>query len=661
MACSSNDIKQGAAEQVGVSKSAAVAAPDSTPVGDSADPTELTLEWKETMGGGVKTGSDSLTVELTNTTDRPQTGRLSLMGTGLDGRVAWRQMGSFSLAANEKANLAVPVSALPVQAEVATSMAVLQAEIDRPDAIMRPHTRPLYYIFSNGYAQVELYSEVEALKLVNGGLRTSDPMDVRGLVWDDTKSAMQAIDMKATADPTQPRQGLAMRTTSPPTLSAASSGGAAPMSGNAYVKFCGYWYVSYMDGGFGEDVWNTNAFMWQPAPYASAEVWDSSNNTWWSGHLNQSGCTPWIPTYSYYLLYFGYWTWDNCDYTGGRSICFHNVLGYSPYYPSGIQISHYSGASGSMETIYAQVGYNDDAIQTAAITDKMLLLNKARLDASLDALLPNSATYWIYANYAGPDPVMSYCGGDGNVYIGTQSGGGVFPGSWWKFIVGHEIGHCTQLRQMGYLTNGLGGSDYDDGNEPAPPNGKYVCRCDNVYSPDPPYYIAKKHCLNSRELSRVAQYEGFAHFFATKVWNNDTQADATFVYYKRFQNSETSFTEPPMAKNGFDPIKWLETTPGTGTSPPGCKTPWSGLGVEFDWLTFFYNVTSRDSGRAATRTTLPDLYNIYELACGGTCTNTTAPTGVQLYNAACTYFVSHSRLTAWYRFRDTMTAHGVFH
>jgi hypothetical protein len=198
------------AQQSSAAASTAVATSD--PRVDGAGPTQVTMQWKERLGGAAKKAGESLLAEITNNTDEPQQGRLVLAAVRLASRVANRPVGKFSVPARGRTTVTVPVSALPIQCEVALSYAVLQAEIDSPEGVLRLSSRLLHYIFSGGYTQAELYSDDEVRMLPNGGLRTSDPMDVRGKVL-DASGTMQDIDDKANATPGRGRQGFSVRLT----------------------------------------------------------------------------------------------------------------------------------------------------------------------------------------------------------------------------------------------------------------------------------------------------------------------------------------------------------------------------------------------------------------------------------------------------------------
>jgi hypothetical protein len=88
-------------------------------------PTEVTIKWKEKLGGTIKQAKDSLVAEITNNTDHVVEGRLLLVASGLDGRLAERPVGKFGVLGGGQTTVTVPVSALPIQTEVATSFAVL--------------------------------------------------------------------------------------------------------------------------------------------------------------------------------------------------------------------------------------------------------------------------------------------------------------------------------------------------------------------------------------------------------------------------------------------------------------------------------------------------------------------------------------------------------
>jgi hypothetical protein len=107
----------------------------------------------------------------------------------------------------------------------------------------------------------------------------------------------------------------------------------------------------------------------------------------------------------------------------------------------------------------------------------------------------------------------------------------------------------------------------------------------------------------------VAEEEATAHLFAAKLWNYDWQANATFVYYKPFHELNGQWVYPPNKHaDAYHASKWM-------TSTAHCTLPWTDRGVEWDWLAFYWNATSRDR---PNYTKLSQLASIYSYACTGT-------------------------------------------
>ena len=142
-----------------------------------------------------------------------------------------------------------------------------------------------------------------------------------------------------------------------------------------------------------------------------------------------------------------------------------------------------------------------------------------------------------------------------------------------------------------------------------------MCNCNGVPSEQ------GQHCLNSQGPWDVGAKEGFAQFYGDKLYNFDTEPNATFVYYKPFPNSTTPGDDapPPVAKDGFGDY-YNNPGPDLRWNMKKCGGGYNGTSVEYDWMRFYYNIGSQDSGRAATRTQMLDLFAIYKLACGTQCT-----------------------------------------
>jgi hypothetical protein len=214
----------------------------------------------------------------------------------------------------------------------------------------------------------------------------------------------------------------------------------------------------------------------------------------------------------------------------------------------------------------------------------MLKTNADRIDTGLDPLIISTNTTYlqILANLGCNDSRPDTACANG---IGPQSGGNGEPGAWWKFLIAHELGHA--FNGPGIFVNGRSSDDTLS-----------YCRCDHVIN-------GPEHCLQQSHASVYATGEAYAHFFSAKIWNNDSQGNGKFVYYKKFKNVDGSITYPPFGYEAFNPVKWMENHCSGGPN-------WTGLGTEWDWLTFLYNVSSRDR---TDRTMSTDMVGIMQLAC----------------------------------------------
>jgi hypothetical protein len=575
---------------------------------ESAGPTEVELAWKETLGGTVKKASDSLTVELANTTKVTKEGRLLMVAIGLDGRKAERPLGTFSLAAGARATIAVPVSALPIQSEVATSFARVQVEIERAQGVVRLSTDFLYYIFSGGYEQAELYSAEEVKEQPNGGVRTTDLTDVRGRVL-DANGAIQEVDINASANVGEGRQGLTVAMPVGSDLEPkdfltnfplAAPGSPTSPLGNITLRVCFAWNVWYADSGYGEDYLATvppGDEQSVAAAFAWVGIWAPGVEVPWQGWLDQYGCSQWFTAPASIWLNSTIWT-HSLDLAGTQAISYSWSWVSEPTRTS--VITSFFTPSYSWATVYLEPGWNDANTQTQAIAGWVLKKNHERMQNLGERLLP-AGTYRIGNGY-----VNSACGiedpnvADGWLYTGAiPSDVGWDKGSFWKFVVAHELGHCAQFFGAGEIIS-PNGNLYDDH------DSHPMCRCDHVAQG-----YGNAHCLQSREYFGAAEIEGFGHFFASRVFNNDqTWGAATFVYYKPFLPYEGAPEEeylwPPDGFTAYRPQEWLLHQ---------CDSPTpAGVGVEWDWLTFYYKLTARNQ---PNRLAPWQLDMIYRYACTG--------------------------------------------
>ena len=212
--------------------------------------------------------------------------------------------------------------------------------------------------------------------------------------------------------------------------------------------------------------------------------------------------------------------------------------------------------------------------------------------------------------------------------------------SHWKFVIAHEAGHAVQELAMGEFAqtgysyrcppgmtcNGVTvNSGYIDPPSLLLPS---LCGCQHVQS------TQGLHCLQSIERGGAAQGEGFAQFFAARVWNTQEEDDCTFVYYKDFLDYSctpgTSIAEgtcapfgtepatllplftsqPPAAVDCREQVKWRNNFCPMG-SEGAANTERVNMGTEYDWMNYFYNLNTTGT----LTSTMADIWSIYRASC----------------------------------------------
>jgi hypothetical protein len=217
----------------------------------------------------------------------------------------------------------------------------------------------------------------------------------------------------------------------------------------------------------------------------------------------------------------------------------------------------------------------------------------------------------VFADQTCPSIPGSGCRGGDNIFLGTNLKG--VANANFKTVVIHELGHRAQSGLYGVPLGNLP----VDGTDPS-------CTCAHVTSSN------KLHCLQSRHDISTPQAEGWGQFFAATTLNIGTQNNCTFAYYKEFRNDNTTVTLPPMAKNCFTQVRWMEGH---------CNA--AGKGTEFDWMNFYWRLLNKDG------LFFIDFQTIYLQACGGSCENRAVPWG-SLATAVNTRFgVSSPKAIAW--------------
>lgn len=206
--------------------------------------------------------------------------------------------------------------------------------------------------------------------------------------------------------------------------------------------------------------------------------------------------------------------------------------------------------------------------------------------------------------WPGGTPASGSCmrGSTGEVYV-SQLGSSA-PGAGQKYVVVHEMGH-----EMAFLANGGHNADKD---EAANQDG-----CHGVVASDP------GHDMTSKEYQGQAVNEGLAHYYAAVAFNNTTQDDCHFEYYKAVDlngDGSASLEYPRLTCEGGTYWYWGGAFPIPYTDgdwmfrdyvEESCEQlhPGGTLGnraTELDWLRFFWDL---DHDQGVTTKNIFDIWD----------------------------------------------------
>jgi len=353
---------------------------------------------------------------------------------------------------------------------------------------------------------------------------------------------------------------------------------------------CADFLVQYDDSGLGEAYLNGPPKQKQryPARYASAEIlYHPSGNQFWSGRLDINGCTTLTLPLGMLRFRFG----EDIETPDGVNF-YQERYEYGNLF--GLWLTEPFFAEPSL-TMYSFESFSNQ----------------------FDILRAN--TYAVAAHtFVTPDsghtPHRSYklnvskgtCGGYGAVSNAGETCFGYEPNvvphtAQSKMTIAHEIGHSIQRNGAGVVKARYSVTS----TEP-------LCKCDH----DPAFQGGRTgHCLQSREHGSDAWEEGFAHFYAAKLFNNPFVNDCVVGYYGHvmvptpYPRPGVRIIEPPAVVSCRNPVKWMKThCLGQYYRP-------TSDGVEWDWMTFFWNIHG-PSSYGSKRTTMSDYYGIKKAICG---------------------------------------------
>lgn len=185
-----------------------------------------------------------------------------------------------------------------------------------------------------------------------------------------------------------------------------------------------------------------------------------------------------------------------------------------------------------------------------------------------------------------------------------------------RFTIAHEIGHWLHANWIDSEVGG--GYSYDTQDD--------ACQFEAVGS-------NVLHGLRSSEYGGDALREGFAHFIASWVFDDTTQTDARFKYYKSIDDQWMSYGD--LIGNDYivsllggscdeDYIEFPDSCPqedyilGGDSAWVECKCPndWGypndEVSSELDWMRFFWQLSSGDAVASSPVATLREVLLVLE-------------------------------------------------
>lgn len=163
-----------------------------------------------------------------------------------------------------------------------------------------------------------------------------------------------------------------------------------------------------------------------------------------------------------------------------------------------------------------------------------------------------------------------------------------------KYVVVHELAH--RLADLANADWDWTVYDYLD----------TACPASNEVTDDDEVENRNTHSLVSNEYQASAFNEGFAHFYAARVWNSNAEDGCVFNHYKRefgidldllAIDCEGALSMPrDGGNNDRFPVGYLEEK---------CSQPFSNHGTELDWLRQLWDVYT--NGATENQPTFPEM------------------------------------------------------
>ncbi|MDJ0766504.1 MAG: hypothetical protein QNJ97_26255 [Myxococcota bacterium] len=357
------------------------------------------------------------------------------------------------------------------------------------------------------------------------------------------------------------------------------------------MRFCTTWRSHYVDSGHGEDVFTSDNPLNRPAQYTRYYLRNNDTGAYVSsGYLDSDGCTPYLSLSSNTEYKFSQGTKVS---KSGAGTLYVNPDGYNWGY-SYVWYTYYYTTGSFIYNVHHEHTFNPSTLNP--YTNIMPIVGKV-LD-KYDTLGYNAGPYGLVTFFhtdckENRNPSCCDHGGAyykrGTPYICMAGDWGGSGATYWKFILGHEIGH-----RVADYHDGPGGGSYsfDDQTNPR-------CNCNHVESG------SQLHCMQSMEYIAAAEGEGFGHFFSSALFNNRSSSNGIFVCPK-----ETWFYFPPYGWIVYPPERPFDVTNYTKWGETECSLGNENKGVELDWMEFFWHAWADPI--SSTTLTSSELMSVWE-------------------------------------------------
>ncbi len=290
----------------------------------------------------------------------------------------------------------------------------------------------------------------------------------------------------------------------------------------------------------------------------------------YDGHLEADGCTEWLALSAGDYVFALETTLQRGMLDVDVQFDTDDVYGYSE---GTMRVPPASGA-----TLHRSTFRDDRAQRVAAMFSHALQLADLPFrDGTFEAFADAPCNF--------TSTTIAACGRASSLFVGDNNRFEDLSRK--RHVVGHGIGHAVQTRAVGSLATNWTSGDSSDA----------ACNCSHVTISN------RTHCLQSREQISFAFAEGFAHFIAVRLFNDNASSFCRFNHYKEFREDSGATVMPPYRVNCGFPIRWM--------AEHGCDAP--DTGVEYDWMNFLWTINRPGAGGL----TLDEFFEVLADGCVG--------------------------------------------